>query len=141
MCALQAWMHGDGDTGNHFQLRLPYLSEGPTLGGSAVSSALGALPHVVHVTCRVKLPSAGRLARRCGALAPELAAHVARVLELRDTPVAKATAALGRNCHMPNALQTPLQVRPSPPYLREHKPSTDVRCTCPSLRARFMLRA
>lgn len=33
-----------------------------------------------------------------------------RVLELAATPVPVAVAALGRNCHMPNALQTPLHV-------------------------------
>ncbi|GFR40758.1 hypothetical protein Agub_g1370, partial [Astrephomene gubernaculifera] len=52
----------------------------------------------------------GRLAPSCGPLAPELASHLLRVLELRTTPVPEAVAVLGRNCHMPNALQTPLQV-------------------------------
>eukprot|EP00198_Chlamydomonas_reinhardtii_P003957 XP_001693293.1 predicted protein [Chlamydomonas reinhardtii] len=52
----------------------------------------------------------GLLVPYCGPLAAELADHLAKVHELRGVPVPEATAALGRNCHMPNALQTPLQV-------------------------------
>ncbi|KXZ44235.1 hypothetical protein GPECTOR_70g465 [Gonium pectorale] len=53
----------------------------------------------------------GRLAPYCrGPNADELAAQLRGCLALRSSPVAEAVAALGRNCHMPNALTTPLQV-------------------------------
>ncbi|KAG2433550.1 hypothetical protein HYH02_012667 [Chlamydomonas schloesseri] len=53
----------------------------------------------------------GQLVPYCsGPLAAELADHLAKAHELRGVSVPEATAVLGRNCHMPNALQTPLQV-------------------------------
>ncbi|GLC39730.1 hypothetical protein PLESTM_000933600 [Pleodorina starrii] len=70
------------------------------------STAEAAVRHVVH---DLESPR-GRLARYVRDLAPEIAAQLARALELRTTPVPAAVTALGRNCHMPNALQTPLHV-------------------------------
>ncbi|GLC50861.1 hypothetical protein PLESTB_000440000 [Pleodorina starrii] len=70
------------------------------------STAEAAVRHVVH---DLESPG-GRLARYVRDLAPEIAAQLARALELRTTAVPAAVTALGRNCHMPNALQTPLHV-------------------------------
>ncbi|PNH12277.1 Crystallin J1A [Tetrabaena socialis] len=72
------------------------------LGGSALAA-------VEQTLAELEGPQ-GRLAPHCGPLAPELAGHLRRVLQLRTTPVPEAVAELGRNCHMPNALQTPLLV-------------------------------
>ncbi|KAG2498090.1 hypothetical protein HYH03_003848 [Edaphochlamys debaryana] len=71
-------------------------------GGTAAAAVEGAAAALES--------GAGPLAARCGPLAPELAAHLRSCLALAATPVPEAVAKLGRNCHMPNALQTPLQV-------------------------------
>jgi ADP-ribosylglycohydrolase len=41
-------------------------------------------------------------------LAAAIAGHLDKVLQLQQTPHADAVQELGRNCHMPNALQTPI---------------------------------
>jgi hypothetical protein len=41
-------------------------------------------------------------------LAASIAGHLDRTLQLQQTPHADAVQELGRNCHMPNALQTPI---------------------------------
>jgi ADP-ribosylglycohydrolase len=41
-------------------------------------------------------------------LAASIAGHLDRTLQLQQTPHADAVHELGRNCHMPNALQTPI---------------------------------
>lgn len=41
-------------------------------------------------------------------LAASVAGHLQRVLQLQQQPHTIAVQQLGRNCHMPNALQTPL---------------------------------
>ncbi|GLI69252.1 hypothetical protein VaNZ11_013830 [Volvox africanus] len=70
------------------------------------SSAVAAVQHVIQ---DLESPQ-GRLVPFVRNLGPEIAGHLVRVLELRTTAVPVAVAALGRNCHMPNALQTPLHV-------------------------------
>lgn len=44
----------------------------------------------------------------CGALATEIAGHLETALDLAARPVPDVVALLGRNCHMPNALTTPI---------------------------------
>lgn len=70
-------------------------------------------PHPTNARASPHPHPAGPLAAACGApeLAAEVAQRLARAAELRAEPVAVAVEELGRNCHMPNALQTPLQVR------------------------------
>ncbi|EFJ42871.1 hypothetical protein VOLCADRAFT_97046 [Volvox carteri f. nagariensis] len=70
------------------------------------STAEAAVRHVIH---DLRSPQ-GRLAPFVWGMGSEIAGHLARALELRTEPVPVAVAALGRNCHMPNALQTPLHV-------------------------------
>ncbi|WIA13004.1 hypothetical protein OEZ85_006614 [Tetradesmus obliquus] len=41
-------------------------------------------------------------------LSAAIAGHLEKVLQLQQTPHADAVQELGRNCHMPNALQTPI---------------------------------
>lgn len=43
-------------------------------------------------------------------LARLIASSLEQALALRSTPVPQAVAIMGRNCHMPNALTTPLHV-------------------------------
>lgn len=51
----------------------------------------------------------GRLAG-CGAHAGAVADHLARALSMQAVSVGDAIAQLGKNCHMPNACQTPLHI-------------------------------
>ncbi|KAG2442291.1 hypothetical protein HXX76_002377 [Chlamydomonas incerta] len=84
------------------------------LGGSRAEAA------VREVVADLRSPQ-GLLVPYCGPLAAELADHLAKAHDLRGVPVPEATAVLGRNCHMPNALQTPLQVVMHVEYLVEQQ--------------------
>jgi hypothetical protein len=67
----------------------------------ALQSSQAAVPVVVP-------HASGRLG--AGPLASEIAGHLRQALSLASTPPPAAVAQLGRNCHMPNALTSPLQV-------------------------------
>lgn len=74
------------------------------------------LARMVPWQCRLTLLSGvaltwlGRRFAFAGSMAAEVAGHLRTVLRLAHLPPADAAAQLGRNCHLPAALQTPLHV-------------------------------
>ena len=68
-------------------------------------------PLTLVVACVQGCVRSTLLAQLCGPLCGELAGHLESAARLAATIPAEAVATLGgRNCHMPNALLTPLQV-------------------------------
>mmetsp|Transcript_31082 Transcript_31082/g.80970 ORF Transcript_31082/g.80970 Transcript_31082/m.80970 type:complete len:576 (+) Transcript_31082:133-1860(+) len=57
-----------------------------------------------------EIPDRTRRFAFAGAMAAQVSAHLLEAASLAPLPLSCAVARLGRNCHMPNALQTPLLI-------------------------------